>query len=186
MVNKKFIPTTTNHRNKFDIQLFSPSKTKNDNFGNVITIIDCHTFYLKNFKKNDREYIINHFNYYIEFCNEYQNDLTKVLVLPDWDFITDIKIANELNEKWHSVINPSCKNILRTNSTAYNSNITYIGYASGVNDCEDQYTWKHIFSKGDLDFNCDFLTYDSMDMTNFNLDDNTITATFIQDLLRRE
>lgn len=175
---KILIPTTTSIRRKYPIQLFSPSKSKSNNFGEL-TIVDCHTYYLRKYCRRDFDRVIKHYEWYVDCCNELQYDFTKILVLPDWDWVGDF--ATHLNELWFKKIKTG--NFLETNSSAYNKDLKYIGFAHGWSgEVRNKYDWIHIFSKKKLEVDSTFTTYDSQDLSDYDEFNCEFAKTFIQSL----
>lgn len=178
MKKKILIPTVTSSFKKYPLHLFSPRYGKKFNFADELTVIDCHTFYLRKFLR-DLSKSINHYNYYIDFCSEYQYDHSKILILPDWDWMLNEVEISKLNEKWQ--LNIFSKNILATHSSLLKNDFEYIGFA-GLKHDDNHLKWRHIFSKHNLDLNCELLTFDSQDHEKFSERDNIAAKTFIQSL----
>lgn len=139
------IPTCTSKFNKNFFHLTSPSKKKQLILGDEFTIIDCHTFYLKKFKRNV-EFSLEHYKYYIDFIDEHKNESNLVFVYPDWDWIEDKSIVLKLEEYWISKHFQN-KNFLLTNTTSFLSapHIGTAGIHKWIDSIDSQ--WKHKFGK---------------------------------------
>lgn len=135
------IPTVTGSRNIFDIHLTSPSLNKKINEGNVFTIIDCHTFYLKKRRKSLKK-IYNHYLYYVDYVADMQENKSMIFVVPDWCWILDNDSQKKLLERWNLKINTGTFLLTETNFEPDK----IIGIA-GRKIFKNDINWFHNFSK---------------------------------------
>lgn len=159
------IPTSTGKRHNYDIQLCSPSKKNIFSRGNIYTIVDCHTYYLRCHLR-DKTKSIGHYNYYIDFVKENQFDDSLIFILPDWCWMNDVYNENLLKDRW--LENIQCKDILVTITNIECND--YIGIA-GRTLFKNNILWYHNFGKNiteDVIPRNVLCTYDSQDHTNLN------------------
>lgn len=93
-----YIPTATGKpelEGKYPILLCSPSKRSGLVRGADLTIVDCHTFYLR--IKGDKIKALGHYLWFCQFAQEHKEDPSLVFVAPDFDWMGE---SEEVLDRW--------------------------------------------------------------------------------------
>lgn len=156
------IPTCTSRFNSNFFHLFSPTMKKRVCLATEMTIIDCHTFYLRNYRPNITT-AVSHYKYFIDFIKEHFKEPELVFVYPDWDWLKSNKDIQILQEYWNnSEIQPT--RFLKTNTDFFKDH-NGIGVAGKFPWLSDQrLKWKHHFGNTEKKYSSDetIYTYDSL------------------------
>jgi len=165
----KYVQTKTGKSNfkLGELYLISPS-LKYPHIPNDICIIDCYTFYLKMYVK-DQNKSFNHYKWLINFLLSL--DTPHIIILPDFHNLVSKTQSQTLTNLWESYItNSSSEVLVHPNNPLYSTvpENRIIGHYMYRWDTLDNYkthpSWTHIFGQ----FNCNIVpnsqlvTYDSV------------------------
>lgn len=97
-----YIPTVTGrHVCNHGIALCSASASRGCVTGTELTIIDCHTFYLR--KARDVDRATSHYLWLCEFAEQWGSQEDLVFVAPDFDWLGP-EVSSALASKWPTTL----------------------------------------------------------------------------------
>lgn len=162
-----YIPTVTGRKGEHLRNCYavcSPSAAKPEIIrGKILTIVDCHTFYLQKAKPNRNEHAFKHYQWYIEFVRNRPKEQTLVYVAPDFDWIPK-EYHQALFDQWVAAkITKPC--LVVPNFVLFNYTANVVGHALNQKQTGPVHpVWTHSFSREfkQLEGETQIWTYDAI------------------------